>query len=205
MRVIPGNRRRGGAFFQMVLFVMMLTSTALMYYYFQRARALERDLAAIRRGELNPQDAGSTFGFSWLKNDDLKGTAQGAEDEVSGAARHGVSGGETAPQVTERQPTAQNIGADERAARAEGTQNTQVDVEDAGSTASGVEAERTETQPAAVVDAGRNDGALQDPEDMGEEEMEPADTAQPRSTPAPTGDSLYDMTPEPVKVRAPRR
>lgn len=47
----------------MVIFIMMLVSTALMYYYFQRTRALEREVTALRSGESREADPGL---FSYL-------------------------------------------------------------------------------------------------------------------------------------------
>ena len=204
----PITRKRGGSIFTLIIFVMMLLSTALMYYYFQRSRSLERELYALQNGEALPTDSGEgLFGFiGWneAQSDDVEGAVNQSpsQEEVTSAGASEPAPAGTTPVTassavnqktemaheTNQAATYQETNASESGAM---THETLAPV-DRYSTA---EAAETGESPSAS-----NENAPED--DATGNEQEAAESSEPIES---EGQSLYNMDPPTVRVRAPRR
>ncbi len=78
----------------MVIFVMLVISSALMYYYFQRTRALQREVAALKSGIAGGTENGSSL-WDWLPWNKA-GDAED-ESEVTSEAGNGTVAGRAMP------------------------------------------------------------------------------------------------------------
>lgn len=188
----------------MVIFVMMLISTALMYYYFQRSRSLERDLYALQNGEPLPGNSSDGL-FNFMSNRDAQpGNASEAISQSQPSAPRSAE----ADNVSD--PTATTSGlnntvpdqavetASEGSLDLNSQEATYSDPDDSMSLDSQESVAQYpgegETQSANNENAPDGDATHEGEQDRASSEL--AD---------PEGQSLYNLEPPTVRVRAPQR
>lgn len=179
----------------MVIFIMMLASSALMYYYFQRAKALERDLYAIQRGELDPSEAGRSF-LGQLRN-----YSHNSQHPASSAVVNDSDSDESpTPAVPSPPASAPPAESDlpPAAIAVEEDNGLHLDTLEDSPTGQNDFIESEVSDEAETLPSNDEDPRILDEDSQSEASQQP-DESQP------SGESLYDMEAPTVRVRAPRR
>lgn len=167
-----------------------------MYYYFQRAKALERDLYAIQRGELDPSEAGRSFlGQLRNYNNNIQRPSSSTlltdpDIEASSTPSAPEAITNISPTIEPDLPPASIAVEEDNGLRLDPLEDTPAGEEDYVD--SDISDEPDTLPPGAEESPINNDG------------LQP-ETGQNTDEAQPSGESLYDMEAPTVRVRAPRR
>jgi len=213
--VIIGSARRGGSFFTMLIFVMMLLSTGLMYYYFQRTRSLERQLYALKNGEASATGEKSFWDFLHLGSEKSSGSQTEGEmaerpagtpasSSAATARPQDVAGSSSASPQLEVASVEEDADTTASSAPLSNQLNMASDTDSADSAATTADADddSQSMQPDQAEQPNQSQGIASSREDDAPRVDRPPAAQESQSN---GGDSLYDMAPSPVQVKAPRR